>query len=230
MPERDDEPFIGRWSRLKQQARRGEAPEAGCTEAAAAGMHQPAPVPAKQPAVEAEKGAIPEREACEPPSADTDFSDFDFSTLDAGSDYTRFMGDKVPNAIRQKALARLWTSDPVFAGLDPLHDYHGDFTDAAVAVKEGLATAYRVGRGFLSDEEVAAWERLGRPEVPDEGPGEAAEVAEAGAAQPAPGEPAQAAEVPSAGASTPDDAGAVASSDATGRQKDEGGSSDKDKA
>jgi hypothetical protein len=27
-----------------------------------------------------------------------------------------------------------------------------------------LATAYRVGKGFLSDEEVAAWEKLGHPE------------------------------------------------------------------
>jgi hypothetical protein len=41
----------------------------------------------------------------------------------------------------------------------------GDYTDAAVAATgRVLTTAYKVGRGFLDDDEVAAWERLGRPE------------------------------------------------------------------
>ncbi len=86
---------------------------------------------------------------------EADFADVDFEALDAASDYGRFVRSNVPDVIRNRALARLWTSDPVFAGADPIHDYHGDFTDAAVAVKDGLQTAYRVGIGFLTDEEVA---------------------------------------------------------------------------
>ena len=39
-----------------------------------------------------------------------------------------------------------------------------DYTDAAVAVPAGtLKTAYRIGKGFLTDEEVAVWEKLGHP-------------------------------------------------------------------
>jgi hypothetical protein len=47
---------------------------------------------------------------------------------------------------------------------DALNDYMGDYTDAAVSVPANLLrTAYKVGRGFLDDSEVAAWEDLGRP-------------------------------------------------------------------
>jgi putative acetyltransferase len=70
----------------------------------------------------------------------------------------------VPESIKQKALRKLWVSDPVFTTPDPFQDYLGDYTDAAVAVPAGtLKTAYRVGKGFLSDEEVAEWEALGKP-------------------------------------------------------------------
>ena len=59
----------------------------------------------------------------------------------------------------------LWASDPVLSMPDELNDYMGDYTDAAVAAPGRLlTTAYKVGRGFLDDSEVAAWERLGRPE------------------------------------------------------------------
>src|SRR3546814_2526022 len=52
------------------------------------------------------------------------------------------------------ALQRLWRLDPVFANLDGLLEYGEDYTDAATVV-ENLKTAYRVGRGFMTDEEVA---------------------------------------------------------------------------
>src|SRR5262245_58979566 len=55
-------------------------------------------------------------------------------------------------------------SDAVFTTPDPFQDYLGDYTDAAVAVPAGtLKTAYRIGKGFLSDEELAEWEKLGKP-------------------------------------------------------------------
>ena len=56
----------------------------------------------------------------------------------------------------------------VFSQPDPFQDYPGDYTDAAVAVPAGtLKTAYRVGKGFLTDEEVAEWEKLGHPAEPE---------------------------------------------------------------
>ncbi len=57
-------------------------------------------------------------------------------------------------------------SDPMFTQVDPFQDYAGDYTDAACAVPGGLLkTAYKVGQGFLSDEEAAEWDKLGKPEA-----------------------------------------------------------------
>ena len=92
-----------------------------------------------------------------------DFAEFDFEKLDYESDYTQFMGDDVSSAARHKALRKLWISNPVLANMDGLDDYCEDYTDAAVCVPKGmLKTAYQYGRGFLDDDEVAAWEALGR--------------------------------------------------------------------
>ncbi len=98
---------------------------------------------------------------------EADFVDVNFEALDFGSDYTRFMGKNVPDAIRNRALRKLWVSDPVLANMDGLHDYFGDYTDEAVAIKPGqiLQTAYKFGQGFLSDDEAAEWDKLGKPEV-----------------------------------------------------------------
>src|SRR3546814_6588933 len=70
------------------------------------------------------------------------------------SDFTVFLQDGVPEELRRMALQRLWRLDPVFANLDGLLEYGEDYTDAATVV-ENLKTAYRVGRGFMTDEELA---------------------------------------------------------------------------
>ena len=50
--------------------------------------------------------------------------------------------------------------------INVLLEYGGDFTDKAVAVAPGtLQTAWRIGKGFLNDAEVAEWDKLGKPEV-----------------------------------------------------------------
>ncbi len=91
-----------------------------------------------------------------------DFADVDFDALDFSSDYTRFMKQGVPDEIRNRALAKLWRSDPILANLDGLVEYADDYTDAAVAFAPGaLKTAYKVGQGFLSDEEARSWDSLG---------------------------------------------------------------------
>src|SRR3546814_10476760 len=86
-------------------------------------------------------------------SSDVCSSDL-IESLGMDSDFTVFLQDGVPEALRRKALQRLWRLDPVFANLDGLLEYGEDYTDAATVV-ENLKTAYRVGRGFMTDEELA---------------------------------------------------------------------------
>ncbi|MEQ8332491.1 DUF3306 domain-containing protein [Nisaea sp.] len=83
----------------------------------------------------------------------------DIEALDADSDFTPFMQSKVPEFLRRRALQVLWRSNPVLANVDGLVDYGEDFTDAARVI-EGMQTAYRVGKGFMTDEELE--------ETPDE--------------------------------------------------------------
>jgi len=161
-----DDTFLGRWSRRKQTARSaGPSPDAAATDTTGEPAASPGPTPPS-----AGPGASDRTtEAATPdaalPSAEERFKDFDFDTLDASSDYKPFMATDVPDHIRTKALARLWVSNPILAAPDPFSDCVGDFTDAARAVPGGLLrTAYKVGQGFLSDEEAAVWDRLGRPQ------------------------------------------------------------------
>lgn len=78
----------------------------------------------------------------------------DIETLDAESDFTPFMQSKVPEFLRRRALQALWRTNPLLANVDGLVDYGGDFTDSAMVI-EGMQTAYRVGKGFMTDEELA---------------------------------------------------------------------------
>ena len=155
----EEEPFLKRWSRRKIEAKEG-------TDTAD-----------PKPAADADARALDDRSSPEkPPTApgdeaqekreltEDDFADVDFEALDYGSDYARFTAPGVPETIKNKALQRLWASDAVFTTPDPFQDYLHDYTDAAVAVPPGtLKTAYRIGKGFLTDEEVAEWEKLGHP-------------------------------------------------------------------
>ncbi len=72
----------------------------------------------------------------------------DPDTLEAGDDFSAFMAKAVPTRIRNKALRKLWLSDPKLANLDMLVDYGEDFTDSAMAI-ENIQTAYQVGKGML---------------------------------------------------------------------------------
>ena len=74
----------------------------------------------------------------------------DPDTLTDGDDFAAFMKDGVPDFLRRRALRTLWRSNPALANLDGLLDYGEDFTDAAM-VPEVLATAYKVGRGILTE-------------------------------------------------------------------------------
>lgn len=122
-----DDDFLSRWSRRK----RAVAEE---TEA----------IEARQPAIEAEPETDEDEarllEKLQLPVPET---------LKPGDDFSAFMADGVPAFLRRRALRVLWRSNPVLANLDGLNDYDEDFTSPELTQKV-LATAYKVGRGFVS--------------------------------------------------------------------------------
>jgi len=62
-----------------------------------------------------------------------------------------FFKEGVPDRLRQIALRRVWRLNPIIRFADAeINDYHEDFTDAATVI-EGMETAYKVGKGYLSD-------------------------------------------------------------------------------
>lgn len=100
-------------------------------------------------------------EAAAPP-AEADLPDVD--SLDYESDYRGFMAEGVSEDLRNRALRRLWRSNPVLANVDGLNDYDEDFTDAATVVA-GLKSAYKAIGGYgdalagESDAEIAGERR-----------------------------------------------------------------------
>jgi len=72
----------------------------------------------------------------------------DPDTLGAGDDFRTFMAKAVPERLRQKALRRLWLSNPTLANVDGLVDYGQDFTDAAMVIPD-MRTVYKVGQGMI---------------------------------------------------------------------------------
>src|SRR5690606_7711536 len=101
--------------------------------------------------------------------------DIDIDSLGRGSDFKIFMEKGVSPDTRRKALQKLWRSDPVFANLDGLDDYF----DLAKPERHGLGpmrgSAWKLGRGFLTEEEASP---------PPERPEPEAEEIEVAAAEP----------------------------------------------
>lgn len=73
----------------------------------------------------------------------------DPDTLTADDDFSVFMQKAIPERLRQRALRKLWLTNPTLANVDGLVDYGEDFTDAANVV-ENLQTAYQVGKGMTA--------------------------------------------------------------------------------
>lgn len=130
----DDEGRISRWSRLKRRN----------TIAAA----KPAPPPTVVVVNDGE-GEVPPQAEVKTEIAPEDLPDPD--TLDKDSDFTAFLGDGVPEAIKRKALSVLWRSDPILANLDGLNDYDEDYSLGG-GICEAVSSAYRAGKGYLEDE------------------------------------------------------------------------------
>jgi len=125
----DGNGFVSRWSRRKRATRDDGGPAATDEPQAATR--------------EVTAAAEPET-----PSTETVADLPDVETLDENSDFSVFLREGVPDALRRQALRRLWRLNPVFANLDGLNDYDEDFTNAATVIK-GLKTAYVAGRGFV---------------------------------------------------------------------------------
>jgi hypothetical protein len=142
MTERDDEGFAQRWSRLKQQARAEEEREK-------------APPADDKPAAEGDADENKE-ETKEKPFDPADLPPVESLTKD--SDYSPFMRADVPEELRQKALRRLWASDPVLSSPE-LFDMHTLDYNAVPTFPEGVRTAFRVGRGILDAFELEAEEK-----------------------------------------------------------------------
>ena len=68
--------------------------------------------------------------------------------MEAGDDFSAFMTAAIPQSLRNRALRKLWKTNPALAGLDGLLDYGDDFTGKGEIVTK-LQTAYQVGKGFL---------------------------------------------------------------------------------
>lgn len=99
-------------------------------------------------------------------------------SLEDGDDFSAFMKAAVPARLRNRALRRLWMTNPVLANLDELLDYGDDFTDAAMVI-DNLQTVFEVGKGMPRP----ISEALARAEE------EAAAKADAAPEGPAPEEP-----------------------------------------
>jgi hypothetical protein len=136
----DERSLLSRWSQRKAAVQRGEVPPEPADQAEAP------PEDAQTAPIEPDENL-----AAENTPADEDMPALpSIEELDFSSDYTVFLNEKVPEALRRAALRKLWTSDPVLANLDGLNDYDEDYNlvDTTITAAQ---TAYRVGRGYLEE-------------------------------------------------------------------------------
>ncbi len=116
----------------------------------------------EQQAVEAKCAPI-----SKPADAKSPVTEADLATLDANSDYARFLAEDVPGDLRLRALRALWSSNSSLSRCDGLIDYAGDYTsEKADLTIETLA--FQIGQGLLSDDEARLWAALGRPKDGEE--------------------------------------------------------------
>lgn len=124
----DEDDFISRWSRRKREGEPEETPAAA---------PEPSPPETEPESEEAEAALLKELGLPRPES------------LGPGDDFQPFLRAGVPGFLRRRALRVLWRSNPVLANLDGLNDYDDDF-NAPDLTKKILATAYQVGRGYVT--------------------------------------------------------------------------------
>lgn len=130
----EDDGFLSRWSARKRQGARATDDPDDATAESVVAARDCAPDPEKSDAEILEELELP-----------------DPDTLMKGDDFSKFMTSAVPARLRNRALRRLWLTDPVLANLDEMVDYGEDFTDAATVV-ENMKTVYDSVRGMMPEE------------------------------------------------------------------------------
>jgi len=146
----DSEGRLGRWSQRKAAARL--APKSrGRAAPVAAAEPEPAPpapetggigAPASAGEVQTDGAAPDADQEVRATEGDPDVVENlpDIEDLNKDSDFTPFMADGVPDELKNAALRKLWTSDPVFGFLDGMNEYDEDYNviDRVItAVAEG---------------------------------------------------------------------------------------------
>ncbi|WP_157014757.1 DUF3306 domain-containing protein [Mesorhizobium xinjiangense] len=165
MVEERKEAFLERWSRRKRKA--GAAEHAASNEepvTAPAGDAEPPENEAARAEMEANRRAA---EAV------------DIDALEKGDDFSVFFRRGVPPALKNRALRKLWRTNPVLANLDGLNDYDTDFNAPSAKVYSSL---WQVGRGYLDREQQEVSTLLAGDET-EATPPAAAEQATASATQ-----------------------------------------------
>ncbi len=164
-----EEGFLSRWAKRKAEVRETEARDAEQREAALA--PQPGEDTSLSPASEGQPPATNETARDVPPDDETrqrwieELEAIDIDTLTYDHDFTIFMKSWVPAPLRQRALRKLWTTNPALAVLDGLNDYDLDYTDAAMQAGK-VVSSYLPGRGYAALEEVV--EKLSGAEGEDD--------------------------------------------------------------
>jgi hypothetical protein len=150
-PPSDDEGFASRWSRLKRRSREEEK------------AREEAPPPAE---IKAEEAKPADGEEQKKPFDISELPSVESLTKD--SDYSGFMRAEVPEDLRQKALRKLWASDPVLSAPEVLDMHNLDYNNVPT-FPEGLKTLFRVGQGMLDAAEEAAAEKKAAAAAKPEG-------------------------------------------------------------
>lgn len=199
---------LSRWSQRKLAARRGDV------------IDEPPvakpPASAREQAPKADDGDDSREDAPALPPIDE---------LTADSDYTVFLRENVPQALKSAALRKLWRSNPIFGHMDGLDDYCEDFNlvDTPITLAQ---TDYKVGKGFLDDveEKLAKLDPANSNDAESKTAGETQSESEPDATESA-GEATDVSENAAAG----DDSSAAPHADETGSPPDSGDSPTKHK-
>ena len=143
-----EEGAISRWSRLKsaEKERQNTGPDLAVG-AVPAGLaaDEPPSVAARASRTNGDASSTTEAEA--PPIDPADLPDIE--SLDKTSDFRAFLQDGVPPELRRLALRKLWRINPLFAELDGLNDYDGDYSSMGI-VAEKIATLFNPKTGRIS--------------------------------------------------------------------------------
>ncbi|MBT7487815.1 MAG: DUF3306 domain-containing protein [Rhodospirillales bacterium] len=158
---------FSRWSRLKTETQENVQPE----------LEEPVQavnLPQGQPdELVPEEVVAPEAPESEEQAAVLPEDLPDIETLEKDSDYTPFLAEGVPEALKKLALRKLWASDPVLANLDGLNDYDEDFT-----IIEAMKTFVSEGAEKLKEANDKVSESSSGEETTDETEGEESEEEE----------------------------------------------------